>query len=178
MNKRFGMGENMEKKKNRKNKLKIGILAVLVLCICAGCSAEQGPKYTREELDNLAEIRIYSAENNELIKTISDEEQLYQYNQCPVFDDSDIVERQEELQKDLEGAEEQYILTAYKYPVARFGKKEPEENHTITIYEDTDIIKMTVADEDIKSFSLPEEFLTFYYEMPEEEMAFFRALAE
>lgn len=170
--------KNMVGKMNRKNKIKTGILAVLVLGICAGCSAGQGEKYTREELDNLAEIRIYSAESNELVKTISDEEQLYQYNQRSLFDDSDLVERQDELKKELEGAEEQYYLSAYKYPAARFGAKEPEENHTITLYENSNIIKMTVADGVIKSFSVPEEFLTFYYEMPEEEMEFFLSLAE
>lgn len=163
---------------SRKNKIKIGILAALVLGICAGCSTSQEEKYTREELDNLAEIRIYSAENHELIKTISEEEQLYQYNQCPHFDDSDIAERQEKLKKNLEGAKEQYYLTAYKYPAARFGDKELEENTTITLYENTNIIKMAAAQESIKSFSVPEEFLTFYYEMSEEEMEFFRSLAE
>ena len=70
--------------------------------------APQREKYTLEELNNLAEIRIYAAENNELLKTISDEEQLYQYNQGSAFDDSDIAERQGELKKDLEGAKEQY----------------------------------------------------------------------
>lgn len=170
--------KNMVGKMDRKNKIKTGILAILVLGICAGCSAGEGKKYTREELDNLAEIRIYSAESNELVKTISDEEQLYQYNQRSLFDDSDLVERQNELKKELEGAEEQYYLTAYKYPAARFGAKELEENNTITLYEGTNIIKMTVADGVIKSFSVPEEFLTFYYEMPEEEMEFFRSLPE
>ena len=82
------------------------------------------------------------------------------------------------MKKELEGAEEQYYLTAYKYPAARFGAKELEENNTITLYEGTNIIKMTVADGVIKGFSVPEEFLTFYYEMPEEEMEFFRSLAE
>lgn len=62
--------------------------------------------------------------------------------------------------------------------VARFGAKELEENNTITLYEGTNIVKMTVADGVIKSFSVPEEFLTFYYEMPEEEMEFFHSLAE
>lgn len=132
----------------------------LGLCMCAGCSAQQGGKYTREDLDNLAEIRIYAAENNELIKTISDEEQLYQYNHCSVFDGSDIEERQDELKKDLEGA------------------KELEENNSITLYEDTNIVKMTVAEESIKAFSIPEEFLTFYYEMSEEEMNFYHTLVE
>ena len=163
---------------NKKSYLKISILLVFGLCICAGCSIQQGGKYTLEELDNLAEIRIYSAENDELIKTISDEEQLYRYNQCSNFDGSYIEERQSELEKDLEGAKEQYYLISYKYPVARFGNKELEENTTITLYEDTNIIKMTVAEESIKTFSVPEEFLIFYYEISEEEMDFYRSLVE
>ncbi|MDE5718200.1 MAG: hypothetical protein K2I53_11430 [Lachnospiraceae bacterium] len=161
-----------------KNKIKTVIWIVFGLCICAGCSARQGEKYTREDLDNLAEIRIYAAENHELIKTISDEEQLYQYSHCSVFDGSDIEERQEELEKALEGAEEQYYLTSYKYPAARFGGKELEENTTITLYEDKNIVKMTVSEDSIKAFSISEEFLTFYYEIPEEEMIFYRSLAE
>lgn len=163
---------------NKKSYIIISILLVFGLCICAGCSAQQGKKYTIEDLDNLAEIRIYSAENNELIKTISDEEQLYQYNQCSIFDDSDIAERQDELKGNLEGANEQYYLIAYKYPVARFGAKKLEENNTITLYEDTHIIKMTVAEESIKAFSIPEEFLTFYYELSEEEISFYHSLVE
>ena len=156
----------------------ISILFVFGLCICAGCSTQRGGKYTREDLDNLAEIRVYSAEDHELIKTISDEEQLYQFNQCSIFDESDIEERQEELEQELEGAKEQYDLVAYKYPVVRFGKKELEENTTITLYEDINIIKMTVADESIKAFSIPEEFLTFYYELSEEEINYYRSLAK
>lgn len=163
---------------NMNNKIKTIIGIVLGLCICTGCSAQQGEKYNREDLDNLAEIRIYKAENNELIKTVTDEEQLYQYNHCSLFDDLDIEERQDELKKDLEEAKEQYYLTAYKYPAARFGGKELEENNTITLYEDTNIIKMTAADEAIKSFSVPEEFLTFYYELSGEEINFYRSLAE
>lgn len=163
---------------NKKIYIKMGILLVFILCICAGCSAQQGGKYTIEDLDNLAEIKIYSAENNELIKTISDEEQLYQYNQCSLFNDSDIEERQDELEKDLEGAKEQYYLVSYKYPVARFGEKELEENTTITLYENTNIIKMAVAEESIKAFSIPEEFLTFYYELSEEEINFYHSLVE
>lgn len=163
---------------NKKSYFIISILLVFGLCICTGCSAGQGQKYTREELDNLAEIKIYSAEDHELIKTISDEEQLYQYNQCMLFEDSDIEERQDELEKDLNEAKEQYDLISYKYPAARFGGKELEENTTITLYENTNIVKMTVAEEAIKSLSIPEEFLTFYYELSEEEINFFRSLAE
>lgn len=163
---------------NKKIYIKIGILLVFGLCTLAGCTTQQEGKYTIEDLDNLAEIRIYSAENNELINTISDEEQLYQFNQRSFLDDSDIMERQSELAKELEGATEQYYFISYKYPVARFGKKELQKNITITLYEDTNIIKMTLAEESIKSFSVPEEFLTFYYEIPDEDMSFYRSLVE
>ncbi len=165
---------------NKKSHIKIGILLVagLCTCICAGCSAQQKNTYTAEELGNLAEIRIYTAENHELVKTINDEELLYQYNQCSVFDDSDIEERQDELKRDIEGTKEQYYLVSYKYPAARFGSKELEENYTITLYEDTNIIKMTVAEESIKAFSVPEEFLIFYYELTDEEINFYRSLTE
>ena len=163
---------------NKKSYIIIGILLVLGLCICAGCSIPQRGKYTAEELDNLAEIRIYSAENHELIKTINDEEQLYQYNQCVLLDDSDIEERQDELKKEIENAKEQYYLISYKYPVARFGEKELEENMTITLYEDTNIVKMTAAGESLKGFSIPEEFLVFYYEISGEDMNFYRSLVE
>ncbi len=165
---------------NKKSHIKTGILLVLGLCICicTGCSSQQEEKYTMEDLDNLAEIKIYSAKNNELIKTINDEEQLYQYNQCPLSDDSDIEEHQDELEKELEGAKEQYYLISYKYPVARFGKKELEENTTITLYEDTNIIKLSISEESIKAFSIPTDFLIFYYEISDEEMDFYRSLVE
>lgn len=149
-----------------------------VLGICAGCSVQQGEKYTLEDLGNLAEIKIYSAQNKELIKTIGDEEQLYQYNQTSLFDNSDIEERQEELQKALEGEKEQYFFVSYKYPVARFGEKELEENTTITLYENSNIIKMQVSEETIKAFSISKDFLIFYCELSDEEINFYRSLAE
>ncbi len=158
----------------QKRILLAGIL-VGSLCLSTGCAAKQEEKYTREELGNLAEIRIYTAEDGELVKTITDEEQLYQYHQVSLYEET---YRQQELSQEMEDAKEQYHLVSYKYPAARFGKKDLEKLMTITVYEDKNIIKMTVADESIKAFSLPEEFLTFYYEVTEEDMAFYRSLAE
>lgn len=154
-------------------------LLVFGLCVFAGCSAGQGKKYATEELDGLAEIRVYSAENNALIKTIYEEEQLYQYIQCSLWKDLDVEEeRQNELKKEAEGAREQYYLVSYKYPAARFGSRELEETATITLYENTDIIKMAAAKESVKGFPVPEEFLIFYYEVSGEEMGFYRSLVE
>ena len=48
---------------NKKSYMKIGILLMVGLFICAGCSAQQGGKYAVEDLDNLAEIKnIFSGE--------------------------------------------------------------------------------------------------------------------
>ena len=47
---------------------------------------------------------------------------------------------------------------------------------TITLYENSNIIKMTVSNESIKSFSLPENFLTFYYNISNEELQFLISL--
>ncbi len=161
---------------NKKHYGKIVLLSALVLCILTGCSARQDKKYSMEELDNLAKIEIYSAKDNELIKTIEDEETLYQYNQHGFFDDSEIEEHQEELEKSLEGAREQYYFISYKYPAAKFGSREPEENVTLTFYENSNTVKMTVSEEAVKNISLPQEFLTFYYELSEEEMEFYQSL--
>ena len=162
---------------DKKKIIKIGMLMVMVLFVCVGCSVNKERKYTLDELDNLAQIEIYSAENDELIKVIDDEEMLYQYNQC-CWDGSYSEKEQEELEKSLEGIAEEYYLIAYKYPVARFGKRELEKNTTITIYENSNVVKMTVAEESIKAFSIPQEFLTFYYEVSDEDMEFYQSLIE
>lgn len=169
---------------------KVSIWLALILCLCAGCAAEQEQKYTeqeqkytREELNNLAEIRVYTAGAEEPIKTVTDEEQLYQFNQCAAFQE-DITEEygneehQKEIKKTPEEAGAQYHLVAYRYPAARFGKKELEKFITLTLYEDSNIVKIAVAEESIKAFPLPEEFLTFYYEVSAEDMEFCRSLAE
>lgn len=153
------------------------ILFMLVLCICAGCSVHQDRKYTLEDLDNLAQIEIYSAGNDELIKVIDDEEMLYQYNQCS-YDDSDSEEHQEELEKSIEGIKEEYYLISYKYPVSHFGRQKLQKNTTITIYENSNVIKMTVSEESMKGASIPQEFLIFYYEISDKDMEFYHSLIE
>lgn len=163
---------------NKRRYVNIAAVLVFALWICAGCSRQQKGKYTAEELDNLAEIRIFSAENNELIKTIDDEELLYQYNQSVFSDDAYTEEQEAELKKKLEGAKEKYCFISFKYPVSRFGGKELEENTVITLFENTNIIKMEVSEASMKGAPIPDEFLVFYYEASEEEMDFYYSLIE
>ena len=75
-------------------------------------------------------------------------------------------------------AEETYHIIVYKRPVAKFGDKEPVKIFTVTLYENTDVAKMTVVDESINAFPIPEEFLTFYYEMSKEESDFYASLID
>ncbi len=163
---------------NKRNYIKICMLLVLGLCIFTGCSPRQDKTYTMEELDNIAKIEIYSAKNDKLIKTINDENQIYQYNHCVFSDDSDTEEYQEDLKKSIEGADEQYYFISYKYSAAHFSRQKTEKNSTITLYENSNIVKMTVSEESVKNISLPEEFLTFYYEISDEDMEFYHSLIE
>ena len=73
---------------------------------------------------------------------------------------------------------ERYHIIVYKRPVAKFGDKEPVKIFTVTLYENTDVAKMTVVDESINAFPIPEEFLTFYYEMSKEESDFYASLID
>lgn len=164
---------------------------VLAACLLVGCGASQDRKYTEEEWDNLAKLEIYEAGSDTPLKTVEDEETLYQCNLIlsrsgddgdgfakwePEFDDYEPEER--EWKENPSDEQETYRIVIYKYPVAKFGDKEPVKFLTTTLYENTDIVKITVADTVIKSFSLPEEFLTFYYEMSEEEREFYDSLIQ
>ena len=164
-------------------------LPALILLPCGGCAvqrdakpeAEQGAAYTLEELGNLAQLEIYLPGDDEPVKIITDEEILYQYNQCPSLcvsnSEPESEERQEELRKAAASAAEKCLLVAYKYPVSRFHKAELEKSTTITLYEDINIIKTEVSEESIKGADIPAEYLTFYSEIPREELEFYQTLA-
>ena len=78
--------------------------------------------------------------------------------------------------KDLEGREPLFTIAAMKEPAALINNGEMEKTFTITVYEGTDVVKMVVMPQ-IKNIALSEEFLTFYFEVPEEDMEFFLSLA-
>lgn len=163
---------------NRKLNLKLMIMLVSGFLLFTGCSAQQEGSYTREQLGNLAKIEIYTAKDDTLLKTITDEETIYRYNQCELFENLDIEERQEELKESAENTAEAYYFVSYKYSAARFSRQETEKNTTITLYENSNMVKMTVSEDSIKAFSLPQEFLTFYYEVSDEDMAFYHSLID
>ena len=155
-------------------------LFLLTGIVLTGCGAsEEGTHttYTREELQNTAKLELYEAESGELLKTIENEETLYRYVQAATFsDDAFEAERENELKETAENAGEAYCLVVYKYPAARYGDKEPEESYRTVLYRDVNIAKLIVGENSVKNMPLPEELLTFYYEMPEEEQTFYESL--
>lgn len=157
----------------------------ILFCIAAGllltgCGLNREDGYTREDLQNIARLELYEAENDELLKTIEDEETLYEYIQATQFSedvfDTYETETEKELEETAENAGASYYLLVYTYPAARLGDQEPEENYRTVLYQDTDIVKDVVADAAIKNVTLPEDMRTFYYKMSEEESAFYRGL--
>lgn len=170
------------------SKIRLTVLLCSIL-LCTSCATRTGTAdagYTAEELDNLAELELYLPGEDTPAKVIRDEKILYQYNHCASSCDeaSDTEERQEELEETVEGAAEKFRIVSYKFPVSRVHKKELIKNMTVTVYEDTldsqknaqNIIKTEISEESVKGIPVPAEFLTFYSEISEEEMAFYHSL--
>lgn len=166
-------------------KIILGFIVVSVL-LC-GCGVDKTPfmekqkeskQYTAEELDNLVQIEVYSGKKEEPLNVINREEILYEYNQCLDYNDFNSEEKQKELEKSVEKLEEEYTIISYKSPAALISNETLEKNTTITIYENSNIVKMTVSQESIKGAYVPEEFLIFYYEASDEDMEFYRSLVE
>lgn len=68
----------------------------------------------------------------------------------------------------LEDYEPQYIITSFKTPAAIFNDGNLEEISNITIYKDTNMIKMQISPDTIKGYRVPSEYLTNYFEITDE----------
>lgn len=163
------------KQRNNRNSVRMAVMAFSIAAgmLLSGCGLTGGEAYTREELENLARIEIYEAESGTLLKTIEDGETLYRYLQS-CGEHTDLVFEAEQREA-MESAAESYRFAVYRYPAAKFGDKEPEKIYTTVLYQDTGIAKL-VAEEGSVKVSLPEEWVTFYYEMSEEEQAFYESI--
>lgn len=158
-----------------------GIVYALSGALFTGCTPAADQGYTREELNNLARLELYEAENGTLLQTIEDEDTLYRYCKAQegmASENAYVAKEEDNLKEPPDAAGASYYLAVYQYPASKFGDKDPQKIYTLTLYQDTDIVKIVVEDEAIKNISLPEELLTFYYEMPEEESMFYESLLE
>ncbi len=191
MEKKRGKQKDIEKNEERKNGMdggcyvrggKFGMLLAgmaLAMCTLAGCAVSEESGYFREGSYDPVKLEIYEAESGELQKTVEEEEMLYQFNQLFEVSGEELETGTEHYEAGMvKEAEETYHIIVYKRPVAKFGDKEPVKIFTVTLYENTDVAKMTVVDESINAFPIPEEFLTFYYEMSKEESDFYASLID
>jgi len=153
--------------------LLMGILAAIGL---AGCGVNQGGR--GKDLQGLSQIEIYSSDGH-LINTILDEEILSQFNDLNYADvPSDTDAEMDTLESKAGDLNVLYTIVSYKTPVAAYNDGSLEKLMELTVYEDSNIIKEQIAPETIKGGYVPEEFLTFYVTVSDEDKNFILSLVE
>ena len=83
-----------------------------------------------------------------------------------------------ELKNAAEGLSTLYTIISYKSSAAVLNSGTLEKLMETTIYESSNIIKEQVAPGNIKGISIPEDYLSFYISVSEEDMDFLLSLAE
>lgn len=148
------------------------ILTILIM----GCSAVGNDN--GENLQRLSKIDIYSG-NGDLLNSITDESSLRQFSDVMGYYAMPNEEtEQNDFAKSAETLPVMYNIVFYKTPASRFNDGDLEEELRITMYEDSDIVKEIISPENVKSISVPEEYLTFYFSMSDEDRVLFISKAE
>ena len=147
-------------------------LAILGIIAClGGCR-----NFEEKETLHTARLEVYEEDGTTLINTVEDEEAVARFEAGGWGQEAGISSDVDPTGKDLEGREPLFTIAAMKEPAALINNGKMEKTFTITVYEGTDVVKMVVMPQ-IKNIALSEEFLTFYFEVPEEDMEFFLSLA-
>ncbi len=148
------------------------LLAMLGIAACLdGCR-----NFEEKETLHTARLEVYEEDGTTLINTVEDEEAVARFEAGGWGQEAGISSDVDPTGKDLEGREPLFTIAAMKEPAALINNGKMEKTFTITVYEGTDVVKMVVMPQ-IKNIALSEEFLTFYFEVPEEDMEFFLSLA-
>ena len=151
----------------------MGILAVIGL---AGCGEDRDDR--GKDLQGLSQIEVYSSDGH-LVNTILDEEILSQFNDLDYTDiTSDTDAEMEALESKIGDLNVICTIISYKTPVAANHDGSLEKLMELTVYEDSNIIKEQIAPETIKGGYVPEEFLTFYVTVSDEDKNFILSLME
>jgi hypothetical protein len=132
--------------------------------------------FEEKETLHTARLEVYEEDGTTLINTVEDEEAVARFEAGGWGQEAGISSDVDPTGKDLEGREPLFTIAAMKEPAALINNGKMEKTFTITVYEGTDVVKMVVMPQ-IKNIALSEEFLTFYFEVPEEDMEFFLSLA-
>lgn len=158
-----------------KSKLHIWILCFILALLLAGCSADKNS--AGKDLQRLSLIEVYSSDGK-LINSIEDVDTLYQFENLDYIDiPEDTASEQTELENMIVELSPLYTIISYKTPAAIYGSETLEKLTEITVYDNSNIIKEQVDPENIKGVSIPEEYLSFYFTVSEEDKTFLLSLA-
>jgi hypothetical protein len=163
---------------SKKNILVLSFLALVVILLgYNNLSKISGKETTSQKLQRLSRIEVYSAKDNVLINTFEDRDALLQFDK--VCTDILSVSGNEEDVNTFPGNKlPLYTIITYKKSAAIYSKKELEKSLTLTLYQDSNKIKLEVAPENVKAFSVPDEYLTFYADLSDENLKYLLALAK
>ncbi len=151
----------------------MGILAAIGL---AGCGEDRDDR--GKDLQGLSQIEVYSSDGH-LVNTILDEEILSQFNDLDYTDiSSDTDAEMDALESKIGDLNVICTIISYKTPVAANHDGSLEKLMELTVYKDSNIIKEQIAPETIKGGYVPEEFLTFYVTVSDEDKNFILSLME
>ena len=140
-----------------------------------GCNADKNS--VEKDLQRLSLIEAYSSDGK-LINSIEDIDALCQFENLDYIDISeDTASEQTELENMIGELSPLYTIISYKTPAAIYGSETLEKLTEITIYDNSNIIKEQVEPENIKGGSIPEEYLSFYFTISEEDKTFLLSLA-
>lgn len=150
------------------------LMDILITIGLAGCGQSDRGK----DLQGLSQIEIYSSDGH-LVNTILDEEILSQFNDLNYTDiPSDTDEEMDALESKIGDLNVICTIISYKTPVVAYNDGSLEKLMELTVYEDLNIIKEQIAPETIKGGYVPEEFLTFYVTVSDEDKNFILSLVE
>lgn len=138
----------------------IFIISLSLLFVLCGCTTED---------QKLKKVEVFSSDNT-LLNTIDDEESLATFNENLSLEenwneiDENYLSQQEELKKKLEDHEAQYVFITYQADVSKNSSESLEKVMGITVYENSNIIKVEISPDTVKNGLVPSEYLTFYFE--------------
>lgn len=159
-----------------KNIILFILLGILTAIGLAGCGVDRDDR--GNDLQGLSQIEVYSSDGH-LVNTILDEEILSQFHDLDYTDiSSDTDAKMDALESAVGDLNVICTIISYKTPVAAYHDESLEKLMELTVYEDSNIIKEQIAPETIKGGYVPEEFLTFYVTMSDEDINFILSLME
>lgn len=150
----------------------IFIISLSLLFVLSGCNTQD---------QKLKKVEVFSS-NNTLLNTIEDEEELATFNENLSLEekwneiDENYLNQQEELKKKLEDYEVQNVFITYQATAAKNSSESLEKVMGITLYENSNIIKVEISPDTVKNGATPAEYLTFYFETTDKIIEYLNSL--